>query len=174
MLLTYFWKRLPIGASIWLAAIWLISPNRATHLKSPKNVLDACNVLRSTGTRRKSLKSLSVASASRLSSGSVIGDIDFLFDPSRGSVPTPQQLIQQIIASQGDFDVTQENGFIAIAFPGQSPSVIFLQQDGEEAPPDPRGGGAKQKAFSELFFTVTVTRCAGCLDAGIVSITVPR
>ncbi len=37
MLLTYFWKRLPTGASIWLAPIWLISPNRATHLKSPKN-----------------------------------------------------------------------------------------------------------------------------------------
>ncbi len=28
---------LPKGALIWLALIWLISPNRATHLKSPKN-----------------------------------------------------------------------------------------------------------------------------------------
>ncbi len=37
VLLTYFWKTLPIGALIWLAPIWLISPNRATHLKSPKN-----------------------------------------------------------------------------------------------------------------------------------------
>ena len=37
VLQTYFWKRLPIGASFWLAPIWLISPNRATHLKSPKN-----------------------------------------------------------------------------------------------------------------------------------------
>ncbi len=27
---------LPIGALIWLTPIWLISPNRATHLKSPK------------------------------------------------------------------------------------------------------------------------------------------
>ncbi len=41
VLLTYFWKRLPIGASIWLAPICLISPNRATHLKSPKNVFSA-------------------------------------------------------------------------------------------------------------------------------------
>ncbi len=36
LLLTYFWKRLPIDASIWLAPIWLISPNCATRLKSPK------------------------------------------------------------------------------------------------------------------------------------------
>ena len=28
---------LPIGALIWLAPTWLISPNRATHLKSPEN-----------------------------------------------------------------------------------------------------------------------------------------
>ncbi len=40
VLLTYFWKRLPIGASIWLAPIWLISPNHATHLKSPKKAID--------------------------------------------------------------------------------------------------------------------------------------
>ncbi len=39
VLLTYFWKRLPIGASIWLAPIWLTNPNRATHLKSPKKTL---------------------------------------------------------------------------------------------------------------------------------------
>ncbi len=36
LLQTYFWKRLPVGALIWLAPNWLISPNRATHLKSPK------------------------------------------------------------------------------------------------------------------------------------------
>ncbi len=37
LLYTYFLKRLPTGALIWLTPIWLISPNRATHLKSPKN-----------------------------------------------------------------------------------------------------------------------------------------
>ncbi len=39
LLYTYFWKMLPVGALIWLAPIWLMSPNRATHLKSPKKDL---------------------------------------------------------------------------------------------------------------------------------------
>ncbi len=50
LLLTYFWKTLPIGASIWLAPIWLISPNRATHLKSPKNdLMRESNILLTAG-----------------------------------------------------------------------------------------------------------------------------
>ncbi len=41
---TYFWKTLPIEDLIWLALIWLTFsqklPNRASHLKSPKNCVD--------------------------------------------------------------------------------------------------------------------------------------
>ena len=39
LLYTYFWKMLPVGFDLACTDLAHFSPNRATHLKSPKNRL---------------------------------------------------------------------------------------------------------------------------------------